>query len=465
MQVAQPLARLPTSVLGMSFRKSDVLRLCVCPRKSASSIEVVLLVSTLLTSLLRLGEVQEVCWPVALVVELPRVLYAQAVLHGYIVLLAHEVVIPDAVVRHHEEAQEDVTEQHLDLLGVRRQETGRVGARVLVGLAPLEALRSDPVRGQGAAAWREAARDDNGLVREPCLVVREHPGMEGDVLRAQVRLLVGLSVDPAQGLQVSEVVVVRELSGQRDGVVVAHLRHHHHATDLLHLRIVRRRDTIQVRGDLRAQVGDADKGLQDVFRHDVRVARLADVLAVDIEVVRAQVQRRGADRAHAPLRARGEGLLLVGRAGRHDHLLAVDIGRLGRNGRDLGHLLALLLEVRDLLPLDRGGRDLHAQDDVADLALGQRGHVHVVFLAVVRQDQVLELHLDVDPLVVGQARPHVVRLGDGGLVRLEDDLGAVRIHMQGTQDQDHAAEGGVRGDGLEPVIVQVEEHHLRLGGL
>lgn len=48
-----------------------------------------------------------------------------------------------------------------------------------------------------------------------------------------------------------------------------------------------------------------------------------------------------------------------------------------------------------LLPLLRGRRDLRAQDDVPDLALRQRLHVHVVLLGVVRQDEVLErdLHL------------------------------------------------------------------------
>ena len=57
---------------------------------------------------------------------------------------------------------------------------------------------------------------------------------------------------------------------------------------------------------------------------------------------------------------------------------------------DLRHLLPLLLDVGDLLALDRGRCDLHAQDDVADLALGQRGNVHVVLLAVVGENQILE---------------------------------------------------------------------------
>lgn len=97
---------------------------------------------------------------------------------------------------------------------------------------------------------------------------------------------------------------------------------------------------------------------------------------------------------------------------------------------------------------------------------------------VVRQDQILQLHLHVDPLIVGQAGPHVVGLrhlmfpvtgefrsirkgvapwcwsphatscdphatscdhSGRGLVRLQDHLGPVRIHVQRAEDQDHSA--------------------------
>mmetsp|Transcript_100146 Transcript_100146/g.251031 ORF Transcript_100146/g.251031 Transcript_100146/m.251031 type:complete len:442 (+) Transcript_100146:99-1424(+) len=429
------------------------------------SVEVVLVVGALLSSLLLLGEVQEVRRPVALMVELPWILHAKAVLHGDVVLLPHKVVIPNAVVRHHEKAQEDIAQQHLDLLRMRWQEASRVRPGVLVGLAPLEALRGDPVGGERATAGREAASDDDGLVREPRLVVRQHSRMERHILRAQVRLLVRLRVDPAQGLQVAEVVVVRQLLREGDRVVVADLRHHHHASDLLHLRVVRWRDAIQVGGDLGAQIRDANKALQDVFGHDVRVASLSDVLAVDVQVIRPEMQRRGADRTHTPLGARGEGLLLVGGAGGDDHLLTVDVRRLRCDRGDLRHLLALLLQVGDLLPLDGRGSNLHAQDDVADLALCQRGNVHVVLLAIVGEDQVLELHLHMDPLIVREAGPHVMRLRHRRLVGLQDDLGAVWVHVQRTQDEDHAAERCVGGNRLEPVVVQVEQNHLRLGRL
>jgi len=33
--------------------------------------------------------------------------------------------------------------------------------------------------------------------------------------------------------------------------------------------------------------------------------------------------------------------------------------------------------------------------------------------------------------------------------------------MEGAQDEDEAGEGRVGGDGLEPVVVDIEEQHLR----
>mmetsp|Transcript_8139 Transcript_8139/g.19407 ORF Transcript_8139/g.19407 Transcript_8139/m.19407 type:complete len:378 (-) Transcript_8139:6017-7150(-) len=376
-------------------------------------------------------------------VVLAGVLDAETVLHRGIVLLAHEVVVPEGVVWHHEEAQEDITQQHLHLLRVGGQETRRVGACVLVRLTPLEALGRNAVGCQRAAAWREAAGNDDRLVSQPRLVVCQHSGMEGHVLRTQVRLLVRLRVDPAQWLQVTQVIMVGQLLRQRHIAVRANLRHHDHAPNLLHLGVVRRRNAIEVGGDLRAQVTDANEGLQDVLRHDIRVASLPNVFTVDIQVVRPQVQRRRADGTNAPLRARGEGLLLVGGACCHDHLLTVHVGGLGGNGCDLRHLLALLLKIGDLLSLDGWRCDLHSEDDVANLTLGKRSNVDIVLLSVVCQDQVLELHLNVDPLVVGETRPHVVWLGDCRLVGLQDDLCAIRIHVQRPQDQDHSTEGSV----------------------
>ena len=87
-----------------------------------------------------------------------------------------------------------------------------------------------------------------------------------------------------------------------------------------------------------------------------------------------------------------------------------------------------------------------------------------MLLAVVGQDDVLQLDLDHDPLLVFEAGPEVVRLGDGVLVGLEDDLGPVGVHVQGPQDEDEAGEGREGGDRLQPVAEQVVEHHGRLRG-
>mmetsp|Transcript_3635 Transcript_3635/g.6371 ORF Transcript_3635/g.6371 Transcript_3635/m.6371 type:complete len:234 (-) Transcript_3635:407-1108(-) len=141
------------------------------------------------------------------------------------------------------------------------------------------------------------------------------------------------------------------------------------------------------------------------------------------------------------------------------------VGRLCRHRRQLRRLLRLLFDLGDLLALLRGRRDLHPQDDVPHLGLCQRLHVHVVLLAVVVEDEVLQGDLNMDPLVVGEGGPHVVRLGDGGLLGLEDDLGLVVVHVQGAQDQNEPREGSVGGDALEPVVVDVEEDHLGLGCL
>ncbi len=70
-----------------------------------------------------------------------------------------------------------------------------------------------------------------------------------------------------------------------------------------------------------------------------------------------------------------------------------------------------------------------------------------------------------DPLLISEAWPHMVRLCDDGLVWLQNHASLVHIHMEGTQDKDQPREGGVRRNGLQPVIIDVEQHHLWLCGL
>ena len=54
-------------------------------------------------------------------------------------------------------------------------------------------------------------------------------------LRRELRLLIGLRVDPAEGLEVVEVLVLGQHRGQVNGLVGTPLRRQHDATDLLNL--------------------------------------------------------------------------------------------------------------------------------------------------------------------------------------------------------------------------------------
>mmetsp|Transcript_22047 Transcript_22047/g.55882 ORF Transcript_22047/g.55882 Transcript_22047/m.55882 type:complete len:336 (+) Transcript_22047:760-1767(+) len=245
----------------------------------------------------------------------------------------------------------------------------------------------------------------------------------------------------------------------------APLRHEHDATDLLHLRVVGRRDAVHVAHDLGAQVCDAHELLEHVLGEHVRVAALRAVVRAHVDVGRAQVQVGRGDGADAPVGLGGVGLLLVLRGGRHDQLLAVHVDRLGGGGVELRRRLVLRVDLGNLLALLRRRGDLHAEDDVADLRLGEARHVDVVLLAVVGEDEVLESHLERDPLLVGQSGPDVVRLRDCVLVGLHQHLAALVVHVQRAQNQNQAREGGVGADGAQPVVVDVEEDHLRLGGL
>lgn len=62
----------------------------------------------------------------------------------------------------------------------------------------------------------------------------------------------------------------------------------------------------------------------------------------------------------------------------------------------------------------------------------------LVFLAVVCEDQVLEPHFHLHPLLVRQRRPDVMSLCYRRLVRLQDHLRPVVVHMERTQDQDQS---------------------------
>ena len=75
-------------------------------------------------------------------------------------------------------------------------------ASVLVILAPLKARGCQLVGCERARSWREATSDDNGLLSVPRRIVSHDLGVGGDVLRGELRQLIGLCVHPTEWLHV-----------------------------------------------------------------------------------------------------------------------------------------------------------------------------------------------------------------------------------------------------------------------
>ena len=107
--------------------------------------------------------------------------------------------------------------------------------------------------------------------------------------------------------------------------------------------------------------------------------------------------------------------------------------RLRLNSSNLVLRLGVLLEFSHLLTLNRRSRDLLTEDNITDLASGERRDVDTVALSEVREDEVLHRHLDLDPLLIRQRRPDEVWLGDGVLVGVQDDLGLFIVDVQTTE--------------------------------
>merc|ERR1719160_102950 len=208
---------------------------------------------------------------------------------------------------------------------MRGQETCWVGSSVLIRFSPLEALWCDPVRGEGTTSRSERASDHHCLVRKPRFVVCQDPRMERDILRTEMWLLVGLSMNPSQRLQVPQVFVIRKLCWQGYIGVRANLWNQDHAAYLFHLWIIWWRDAVEVGSNLGSKVTDANERLEDILWHDIRVACLANIFTVDIQVIGTEVERSSTDRPNTPLSPRGEGLLLIRRASCHNHLFTMDV--------------------------------------------------------------------------------------------------------------------------------------------
>ena len=187
-------------------------------------------------------------------VELVRLPDGQVVLGVLVEAHAREVVVPRARRGrwHHEEAEETVRQHQLHALIVRRQVALRVRALVGVRAAPLVASGSQSVGRERRRAGREAARDDDAAFGVERRVLREEARVRCHVRGAQLRQLVRLRVQPAEWLEILQVLVRRQCGRQLDCLMGAHLRRQHQTAHFLNARVVTRRNAIDERPDLRS---------------------------------------------------------------------------------------------------------------------------------------------------------------------------------------------------------------------
>lgn len=125
-----------------------------------------------------------------------------------------------------------------------------------------------------------------------------------------------------------------------------------------------------------SQVRDHDELLQNVFGQNIREPSLLDIIWRHVDVIGPEVQIRSGDRSDSPLRLGRERLCLVVGSSGHDDLVSMDVGGARGGSCQLRLFLGLLLDFCYLLPLLWGCWDLHTQDDVTDLGLGQGSYVH-----------------------------------------------------------------------------------------
>ena len=199
--------------------------------------------------LLQLAKLHEVRRAVLLVVKLLGIGQLQFILHVRVMPHTLKVIVPRALRRHHEEAEEAVGQQHLHFLIMRRQISLGIVALIGVLSAPLKPAGRELVRREGARAGREAARHDDGPFAVPRGVVGHDFGVGGDVLGRELGQLVGLGVEPAQRFHLLEVAVLGQAGGQVDGLVGAPLRGQHDAADFFHLGIVGRTHSVKIAGE------------------------------------------------------------------------------------------------------------------------------------------------------------------------------------------------------------------------
>lgn len=73
-------------------------------------------------------------------------------------------------------------------------------------------------------------------------------------------------------------------------------------------------------------------------------------------------------------------------------------------------------------------------------------------------------HLHLDPLLVGECGPHVVRLHYHAAVRAQQHARLLTVDVQRAQDEDEPRERRVHRHARHPIIVKIKHAHLHTCG-
>ena len=101
-------------------------------------------------------------------------------------------------------------------------------------------------------------------------------------------------------------------------------------------------------------------------------------------------------------------------------------------GLQLTYSGVLVGDTFHLLLLNTRRGNIHAEDDVFRFTHGKTSDIDVVFLRVVCQDKIFELHFDVDPLLIGESWPDMMWLRYHTLVGRKDNLRPLRVQVECT---------------------------------
>lgn len=144
---------------------------------------------------------------------------------------------------------------------------------ILVVLAPFVTLKSPLydkyflqfICRQRARSRSERDRQDYASLCVPRGILRCEFRVEGYIVGTQVHGLLTLGVDPSEGLQVPEVLRVWHLMWHCDIISGSDLRNQYNRSDFLDLRVVSRRDSIEVAHNLGFEISNCYEFLENVF--------------------------------------------------------------------------------------------------------------------------------------------------------------------------------------------------------